>query len=82
MGQPAETKHLVVSNDEAIISPPWSIHSGCGHHNYGFIWGMAGENFIYTDMDPVNINDLKIGRPLRLRQLARNLYGEELKREL
>ncbi len=59
MGQPTETKHLVVSNDEAIISPPWSIHSGCGTTNYGFIWGMAGENFIYTDMDPVNINDLR-----------------------
>jgi 4-deoxy-L-threo-5-hexosulose-uronate ketol-isomerase len=59
MGQPAETKHLVVSNDEAIISPPWSIHSGCGTSNYGFIWGMAGENFIYTDMDAVNINDLR-----------------------
>ena len=59
MGQPNETKHLVVSNDEAIISPPWSIHSGCGTSNYGFIWGMAGENFIYTDMDPVNINDLR-----------------------
>ena len=59
MGQPIETKHLVVSNDEAIISPPWSIHSGCGTSNYGFIWGMAGENFIYTDMDPVNINDLR-----------------------
>jgi 4-deoxy-L-threo-5-hexosulose-uronate ketol-isomerase len=59
MGQPTETKHLVVSNDEAIISPPWSIHSGCGTSNYGFIWGMAGENFIYTDMDPVSINDLR-----------------------
>jgi 4-deoxy-L-threo-5-hexosulose-uronate ketol-isomerase len=59
MGEPTETKHLIVSNDEAIISPPWSIHSGCGTSNYGFIWGMAGENFIYTDMDPVNINDLR-----------------------
>jgi 4-deoxy-L-threo-5-hexosulose-uronate ketol-isomerase len=59
MGEPTETKHLVVSNDEVIISPPWSIHSGCGTSNYGFIWGMAGENFIYTDMDAVNINDLR-----------------------
>lgn len=59
MGEPAETRHLVVSNDQAIISAPWSIHSGCGTSSYGFIWGMAGENYMYTDMDPVNINDLK-----------------------
>ena len=59
MGEPTQTKHLVVSNDEAIISPPWSIHSGCGTSNYGFIWGMAGENYNYADMDAVNINDLK-----------------------
>jgi 4-deoxy-L-threo-5-hexosulose-uronate ketol-isomerase len=59
MGQPTETKHLIVSNNEAIISPPWSIHSGCGTSNYGFIWGMAGENSNYADMDLVNINDLR-----------------------
>lgn len=59
MGQPSETRHLWVQNHQAIISPPWSIHAGSGSANYSFIWGMAGENKDFTDMDFVNLNDLK-----------------------
>lgn len=59
MGQPEETRHLLVANYEAVISPPWSIHSGCGTAPYGFIWGMAGENYTYTDMDLAPLKDLR-----------------------
>ncbi len=59
MGQPSETRHLLVNNNDAVISPPWSIHSGCGTSSYSFIWGMAGENYSYTDMDMVDIADLR-----------------------
>ena len=59
MGEPTETRHMLVENHQAIISPTWSIHSGCGTANYSFIWGMAGENYTYTDMDIVKISDLR-----------------------
>ena len=59
MGQPNETRHLVMGNGEAVISAPWSIHSGCGTSNYSFIWGMAGENQSFADMDAVAIRDLQ-----------------------
>lgn len=59
MGEPQETRHLLVGDGQAIVSPPWSIHSGCGTSNYAFIWGMAGENYTYTDMDAVPIPELR-----------------------
>lgn len=59
MGQPGETRHLVMANHEAVISPPWSVHYGCGTSNYGFIWGMAGENQAFTDMDIEPVSGLK-----------------------
>jgi 4-deoxy-L-threo-5-hexosulose-uronate ketol-isomerase len=59
MGQPTETRHLIVADRQAIISPPWSIHSGCGTSNYSFIWGMAGENQQFTDMDAVSMDALR-----------------------
>ena len=59
MGEPQETRHLVMKNEEAVISPSWSIHSGVGTKAYTFIWGMVGENLNFDDMDHIQTRDLK-----------------------
>ena len=59
MGQPQETRHIVVRNEQAVISPSWSIHSGVGTRAYSFIWGMVGENQPYDDMDHVEVAALR-----------------------
>lgn len=59
MGEPTETRHLIVANEEAVLSPPWSIHAGSGTTSYSFIWAMAGENVDYTDVDPVSLGAMR-----------------------
>ena len=58
MGEPTETRHIVVRNEEAVISPSWSIHAGSGSRAYTFIWGMCGENQAFGDMDNIDNKDL------------------------
>jgi 4-deoxy-L-threo-5-hexosulose-uronate ketol-isomerase len=58
MGRPSETRHLVVRDGEAVLSPPWSIHCGVGTSSYSFVWGMGGENQEFTDMDPAPLAEL------------------------
>lgn len=59
MGEPAETRHIILRNEEAVISPSWSIHSGCGSSSYSFIWGMVGENKTFDDMDHVPMTAIR-----------------------
>lgn len=58
MGEPTETRHIIMRNEQAVISPSWSIHSGCGTQAYTFIWGMVGENQDFDDMDGIEMKDL------------------------
>ncbi|MBZ2199007.1 5-dehydro-4-deoxy-D-glucuronate isomerase, partial [Occultella gossypii] len=59
MGEPTETRHIVIANEQAVISPSWSVHSGVGTSAYSFVWAMAGENQSFDDMDHVQITEIR-----------------------
>lgn len=59
MGEPSETRHIVISNRQAVLSPSWSVHTGVGTQHYSFIWAMGGENQVFDDMDGVNLNEIR-----------------------
>ena len=59
LGEPQQSRHLFLHNEEVALSPNWSMHFGCGTSNYKFIWGMAGENQVFDDMDPAKPLDLR-----------------------
>jgi 4-deoxy-L-threo-5-hexosulose-uronate ketol-isomerase len=59
MGKPQATRHILVHNEEAVISPSWSIHAGAGTSDYRFIWGMIGDNQTFSDMDTIGVEQLR-----------------------
>ncbi|MBK7106044.1 MAG: 5-dehydro-4-deoxy-D-glucuronate isomerase [Ignavibacteriae bacterium] len=59
LGEPSETRHVIIRNEQAVLSTSWSMHSGCGTQNYSFIWAMGGENQVFDDMDWIDMKELK-----------------------
>jgi 4-deoxy-L-threo-5-hexosulose-uronate ketol-isomerase len=59
LGTPDETRHIVIQEKQAVLAPPWSIHSGVGTGNYSFVWSMGGENQAFDDMDKVDLEKLR-----------------------